>query len=61
VKKGKGLNALTGLLTLPRKVFWSSSLTLFRFQKEKLFLERNSDAWHKHLKIEMEEKSEKLK
>jgi len=46
---------------LPRKVFWGSSLTLFRFQKEKLFLKGNSDAWYKHLKIEMEEKSEKLK
>jgi len=55
------LNALTGLLTLPRKAFWSSFLTLFRFQKEKLFLKGNSDAWHKHLKIEKEEKSEKLK
>jgi len=41
--------------------FWSSFLTLFRFQKEKLFLKGNSDAWHKHLKIEKEEKSEKLK
>ncbi len=55
------MNALTGLLTLPRKAFWSSFLTLFRFQKEKLFLKGNSDAWHKHLKIEKEEKSEKLK